>query len=187
MAKVATPSAMPPSSRGISSVPLKGASIAKRKTPSELRGEQLKRDIFVDYTDESPTSAGSSKFKKPGLFKAPRYNDTQLDDVFSAKKPRFIGASGKENVKVNLYFLPIEDVVICSSQMDWLRLTQTHPDLAGLALSRFIEEESDYEEEENAGKPNGIVVDEVIENKDNNEPPMIQVPQQPLPVDLTGT
>ncbi|XP_058739717.1 uncharacterized protein LOC131611901 [Vicia villosa] len=97
MEKVATPSAMPPSSRGISSVPLKGASIAKRKTPSELRGEQLKRDIFVDYTDESPTSAGSSKaaevgnrFKKPGLFKAPRYNDTQLDDVFSAKKPRFI-------------------------------------------------------------------------------------------------
>lgn len=37
MAKVATPSVMPPSSHGISSVPLKGASIAKRKTPSELR------------------------------------------------------------------------------------------------------------------------------------------------------
>ncbi|CAI8614973.1 unnamed protein product [Vicia faba] len=108
MAKVATPSAMPPSSHGISSVPLKGVSVAKRKTPSELRGEQLKREIFVDYTDESLTSAGSSKaveveniFKKPGLFKAPRYNDTRLDDVFSAKKPRFRNASGKENVKEN--------------------------------------------------------------------------------------
>ncbi|KAI5425230.1 uncharacterized protein LOC127125502 [Lathyrus oleraceus] len=108
MAKVATPSAMPPSSHGISSVPLKGASVAKRKTPSELRGEQLKREIFVDYTDESSTSGGSSKaaevdnrFKKPGSFRAPRYNDTRLDDVFSAKKPRYRHAFGKENVKEN--------------------------------------------------------------------------------------
>ncbi|CAK8562078.1 unnamed protein product [Lathyrus sativus] len=110
MAKVATPSVMPPSSHGISSVPLKGASVAKRKTPSELRGEQLKREIFVDYTDESSTSADSSKaaemdnrLKKPGSFRAPRYNDTRLDDVFFAKKPRYRHAYGKENVKVSLH------------------------------------------------------------------------------------
>ncbi|KAI5412643.1 ATP-dependent helicase rhp16 isoform X2 [Lathyrus oleraceus] len=40
-----------------------------------------------------------------------------------------------------------------------------------------------YIEEENAGESRSIVVDEVIENKDNNEPPMVQVPQQPLPID----
>lgn len=37
MAKVATPSSVPPSSLGIGSGPLKGGSMVKRKTPSELR------------------------------------------------------------------------------------------------------------------------------------------------------
>ncbi|RYR55525.1 hypothetical protein Ahy_A06g030724 isoform A [Arachis hypogaea] len=78
MAKVATASSVPPSSLGIGSVPLKAGSMAKRKTPSELRleivgyclveltaksyhlaamtaarGEQLKRASVVDHTDES--------------------------------------------------------------------------------------------------------------------------------------
>ncbi|XP_058776697.1 ATP-dependent helicase rhp16-like [Vicia villosa] len=53
--------------------------------------------------------------------------------------------------------------------------------------SDFEEEESDFEQE-NAGdgESSGIVVDEVIENKDNNEPPMVQVLHQPLPIDLIG-
>ncbi|KAK2364531.1 downstream neighbor of Son [Trifolium repens] len=108
MAKVATPNAMPPNSHGISSVPLKGVSIGKRKTPSELRGEQLRRESVVDLTDQSSQSTGSinatevdNRFKKPGLFRAPRYNDTRLDEVFAAKKPRFRIATGKENVKEN--------------------------------------------------------------------------------------
>ncbi|XP_058779649.1 ATP-dependent helicase rhp16-like [Vicia villosa] len=57
---------------------------------------------------------------------------------------------------------------------------------SGLILTSYEEEESDFEEEENARESSGIVVDEVIENKDNNEPPMVQVLQQPLPIDLTG-
>ncbi|XP_004494284.1 uncharacterized protein [Cicer arietinum] len=106
MAKVATPSAMPPSSHGVSSGHLKGVSVAKRKTPSELRGEQLKRESVVDLTDESHSSDGSinateadNRLKKPGLFRAPRRTDTRLDEVFAAKKPRFRIVSGKENVK----------------------------------------------------------------------------------------
>lgn len=104
MAKVATPSAMPPSSHRIRN----GVSIGKRKTPSELRGEQLKRESVVDLTDECSQSSGSAnvsevdnRFKKPGLFRAPRYNDTRLDEVFATKKPRFKIPSGKENVKEN--------------------------------------------------------------------------------------
>ncbi|XP_058779647.1 ATP-dependent helicase rhp16-like isoform X3 [Vicia villosa] len=50
--------------------------------------------------------------------------------------------------------------------------------------SDFEEEESDFEQE-NAGdgESSGIVVDQVIENKDNNEPPMVQVLHQPLPIE----
>ena len=97
---------MPPNSNGVSSATLKGVSVVKRKTPSELRGEQLKREIVVECTDEFTPPAGSSngnevdnKFKKPGLFRAPRYTDTRLDEVFAAKKPRFKIISGMENVK----------------------------------------------------------------------------------------
>jgi hypothetical protein len=45
----------------------------------------------------------TNRFKKQGLFRAPRYNDTRLDEVFAAKKPRFRIATGKENVKVSIY------------------------------------------------------------------------------------
>ncbi|KAL5082008.1 hypothetical protein RYX36_010429 [Vicia faba] len=45
----------------------------------------------------------------------------------------------------------------------------------GLILTSYAED-SDFEED-NAGESSGIVVDEVIENKDNNESPMVQVPQ----------
>jgi hypothetical protein len=44
-----------------------------------------------------------NRFKKPGLFRAPRYNDTRLDEVFAAKRPGFRFATGKENVKVSIY------------------------------------------------------------------------------------
>jgi hypothetical protein len=49
MAKVATPNAMPPNSHGISSVPLKGVSIGKRKTPSELRVSFRAHNIHCNF------------------------------------------------------------------------------------------------------------------------------------------
>lgn len=90
---------------------IKGRTMAKRKTPSELRGEQLTRANVVDLTDESqPSSAVSinateagNGIKKSGMFRAPRYTGTRLDEVFAAKKPRFRTVSGKENVKENPY------------------------------------------------------------------------------------
>lgn len=80
--------AAPPSSRGISSM-------FRRKTPSELRGEQLKRESVEDITDddddddEVSPSAGSAK-------------DTQLiGEVVSAKKSMFRVVS-KEQTSSNL-------------------------------------------------------------------------------------
>ncbi|KAK7396798.1 hypothetical protein VNO78_17957 [Psophocarpus tetragonolobus] len=109
MAKVAKPTSVPPSSHRIGSGPLKSGSVAKKKTPSELRGELLKRASVVDLTDESPpplaeptkTTEVDNGFKKPGLWRAPRYTDTRVDEVFAAKKLRFKIASGKENAKEN--------------------------------------------------------------------------------------
>ncbi|KAJ1390671.1 hypothetical protein SESBI_37268 [Sesbania bispinosa] len=57
MAKVATPNSVPPSSHRL---PLKDGTMAKRKTPSELRGEQLKRASAVDLTDQSPPPLAGS-------------------------------------------------------------------------------------------------------------------------------
>ncbi|XP_027914940.1 protein downstream neighbor of Son [Vigna unguiculata] len=97
MAKVAKPS-----SHRIGSGPM-----VKKKTPSELRGELLKRASFVDNNAESPplladpakTTGVSNGLKRTGLWKPPRYTDTRVDEVFAAKKPRFKIASGKENAK----------------------------------------------------------------------------------------
>ncbi|XP_015969241.1 uncharacterized protein LOC107492705 [Arachis duranensis] len=107
MAKVATASSVPPSSLGIGSVPLKAGSMAKRKTPSELRGEQLKRASVVDHTDESSqpsanltnTAGVGKRPKRLGLTGAPRYVETRVDGVFPAKKSRFRVVSGKDNAK----------------------------------------------------------------------------------------
>ncbi|KAL1353485.1 protein downstream neighbor of Son [Arachis ipaensis] len=107
MAKVATASSVPPSSLGIGSVPLKAGSMAKRKTPSELRGEQLKRASVVDHTDESSqpsanltnTAGVEKRPKRLGLTGAPRYVETRVDGVFPAKKSRFRVVSGKDNAK----------------------------------------------------------------------------------------
>lgn len=46
---------------------------------------------------------GRRGFKKQGSFETPRYTDTQLDEVFAAKKSRFRVASGKENAKVIIF------------------------------------------------------------------------------------
>ncbi|GAU28987.1 hypothetical protein TSUD_391880 [Trifolium subterraneum] len=53
------------------------------------QGEKLKPESVVDLTDQSSQSTGSinatdadNRYKKPGLFRAPRYNETRLDEVF---------------------------------------------------------------------------------------------------------
>ncbi|TKY61886.1 downstream neighbor of Son [Spatholobus suberectus] len=109
MAKVAKPSSVPPSSHRIGSGPLKSGSMVKKKTPSELRGELLKRASVVGVTDESPSplpdptknTEVDNGFRKTGLWRNPRYTDTRVDEVFAAKKPRFKISSGKENAKEN--------------------------------------------------------------------------------------
>ncbi|XP_062112345.1 uncharacterized protein LOC133823532 isoform X2 [Humulus lupulus] len=105
MAKVAPPSSLPPTSLQIGRGAIKGAPMIKRKTPSELRGEQLKRINVVEIIDESPapllgsTSEGNNSLKKPELSRNPKYIDTRLDELYPAKKSRFRTASGKENAK----------------------------------------------------------------------------------------
>ncbi|CAH9098910.1 unnamed protein product [Cuscuta epithymum] len=67
----------------------------KRKTPSELRGEQLKRKTIEEHIDESPDSVidcarktdwvipGS---KKANLPKNPRYINTKMNELYPVKK-----------------------------------------------------------------------------------------------------
>ncbi|XP_028784777.1 uncharacterized protein LOC114740738 isoform X2 [Neltuma alba] len=109
MAKVVAPSSLLHRSHLIGSGPRNSDTMMKRKTPSELRGEQLKRAsaATVDLTDESPLPLSSTSndvdngLKRPGLSRNPKFIDTRVDDVFPAKKSRFRMTSGKENAKEN--------------------------------------------------------------------------------------
>ncbi|KAI6696566.1 hypothetical protein NL676_016685 [Syzygium grande] len=80
----------------------------RRKTPSELRGEQLKRVNVIELVDESAAplldslnnnASTNDGLKKPEVFKLPRYIDTRVNEVYPAKKSRFKMSSLKENVK----------------------------------------------------------------------------------------
>ncbi|KAK4371729.1 hypothetical protein RND71_007113 [Anisodus tanguticus] len=81
----------------------------KRKTPSELRGEQLKRKNIVELVDESTVSDGgpmSGVFPGPkrcDVLKNPRYVDTRVDELFPARKSsiRLKLVSRKESGKEN--------------------------------------------------------------------------------------
>ncbi|PIA54198.1 hypothetical protein AQUCO_00900626v1 [Aquilegia coerulea] len=111
MAKVAFPGSYSsnslPYERGASKV--QGGATMKRKTPSELRGEQLKRRTCPAKVDEPSASWLCSEknngemvsSKKPDTPKIPRYIDTRVDDVYPARKPnnRLILLNRKENVK----------------------------------------------------------------------------------------
>ncbi|PON44937.1 Donson [Parasponia andersonii] len=110
MAKVAKPSSVPSTSLQIGGGAIKVAPMVKRKTPSELRGEQLKRMNAIEIVDESPAPVlGSTRqafphelnngLKKPELSRNPRYIDTHMDELYPAKKSRFRMLSGKENAK----------------------------------------------------------------------------------------
>ncbi|XP_047318863.1 protein downstream neighbor of Son-like isoform X2 [Impatiens glandulifera] len=81
----------------------------KRKTISELRGEQLKRKRIVELVDESPPSSLHSKANggsiseanKPDLPKVPRFVNTRMNEVYPARKSS-IPLSAKQTNKINI-------------------------------------------------------------------------------------
>lgn len=105
MAKVAKPSSVPSASLQIGGGAIKVGPLVKRKTPSELRGEQLKRMNPVEIVDESlaPLFASTDEVnngpKNVQPSRNPRYIDTRMDELYPAKKSRFRILPGKENAK----------------------------------------------------------------------------------------
>ncbi|XP_020589083.1 protein downstream neighbor of Son-like [Phalaenopsis equestris] len=79
----------------------------KRKTPSELRGEQLKRKNGVIHSDEKiakmllSESGADNELKKPEWIKAPRYIDTRVSEVYPVRKSSeiFRVLRGKDKIK----------------------------------------------------------------------------------------
>lgn len=111
MAKVATHASMPPTALRYGDDRLKVGSgnKAKRKTPSELRGEQLKRRSAVEFVDDPipPLSNSLNEIhglKKPDPPKNPRYIETRMDGIFPVRKPtcRLKMLSGKTTTKENI-------------------------------------------------------------------------------------
>ncbi|CAN1306822.1 hypothetical protein LINPERPRIM_LOCUS26908 [Linum perenne] len=99
MAKVAPPG------------PLSVGLMAKRKTPSELRGEQLRRTSLAELLGDSQSQTSNDSFmasegddgvKKPDAFRNPKYTNTRLYELYPVKKPRLRMLNVKENVKVCL-------------------------------------------------------------------------------------
>lgn len=110
MAKVA----LPGGSLGSVDVQIGGAAAAltdgtmvKRKTPSELRGEQLRRKKVIEIVDESPAPLGSKNngiemdngLRKPDASRTPRYINTRMDEVYPVKKSRLRMLSVKDSAK----------------------------------------------------------------------------------------
>ncbi|XP_022747444.1 protein downstream neighbor of Son-like isoform X2 [Durio zibethinus] len=104
MAKVAH-GALTSTSLQIGGDALKVGLTVKRKTPSELRGEQLRQTNIAELVNKSLASSSASEMdnglQKPDLPRNPRYIDTRMDGVYPAKKSRFKLLSGKENAKEN--------------------------------------------------------------------------------------
>ncbi|CAM8976825.1 unnamed protein product [Rhodiola kirilowii] len=99
MAKVVSRYTIP-----VEALQLGGGSQMKRKTPSELRGEQLKRKNVIEIIDESAAPLldsfkRMSGIKKPDFPNKPKYIDTHLGDIYQVKKSRLQLLSGKEKVK----------------------------------------------------------------------------------------
>uniref|UniRef100_A0A7C9AAC4 Uncharacterized protein n=1 Tax=Opuntia streptacantha TaxID=393608 RepID=A0A7C9AAC4_OPUST len=86
---------------------MKARAVVKRKTPSELRGEQLKRRIVAEAVHESHAPLAQrevdSVIKKSDGTKNTRYAGTRLDEVYSSIKPtsRLSLLSVKSNSKEN--------------------------------------------------------------------------------------
>ncbi|ESQ44995.1 hypothetical protein EUTSA_v10010226mg [Eutrema salsugineum] len=83
-----------------------GGPKGKRKTPTELRGEQLKRTSFVDQAKESfdalrpcKSTERENGLKKQDLLRNPKYIEMRMDELYPVKKARPWMLSGKENFK----------------------------------------------------------------------------------------
>ncbi|KAF9595430.1 hypothetical protein IFM89_000348 [Coptis chinensis] len=93
MAKVAVPGSLPSNSLHFGRPqPATATATMKRKTPSELRDEQLKRRSCATTMDALLTShkiTGGTvcTTKRPDTSKCPRYIDTRVDEVFPVRKP----------------------------------------------------------------------------------------------------
>ncbi|KAJ0245745.1 hypothetical protein HA466_0181680 [Hirschfeldia incana] len=93
MAKVVAPG---------TSLQMNGVPKAKRKTPAELRGEQLKRTCFVDQAKESFDALRPCKSTERGNgLKNPKYIEMRMNELYPVKKSRLCLPSGKENSKEN--------------------------------------------------------------------------------------
>lgn len=128
---------------------------AKRKTPSELRGEQLKRKKIVELVDESlepalgslqNTNGGSCGLKKPDSSKNPRYIDTRMDELFPVRKNsiRLRLLSRKENAEVNI---PVKQTVsmkssFVNSELDYKRRPPISCPEASLASTAMAKDEA---------------------------------------------
>lgn len=110
MAKVANHGPLSSNGLHFEGGPSKLTSALKRKTPSELRGEQLKRANVAEFVDESltneidfqKTSTGvKCGFQKPDSSKIPKYVDTRMDALYPARKnsTRLRLLSKKEELK----------------------------------------------------------------------------------------
>lgn len=96
MAKVAAPGGLLGSVTvqigGGGAASLTDGPMVRRKTPSELRGEQLKRTKVLEIVDESPMGSKNNSCavdngpRKPDASRTPRYIDTRMDEVYPAKK-----------------------------------------------------------------------------------------------------
>ncbi|KAG7560874.1 hypothetical protein ISN45_Aa05g023510 [Arabidopsis thaliana x Arabidopsis arenosa] len=103
MVKVVAPSSSLQTTGGSKAAPK-----AKRKTPSELRGEQLKRTAFVDQAKEAfdalrpcKSAEKDNGLKKQELSKNPKYIEMRMDELYPVKKARPWMLFGKENSKEN--------------------------------------------------------------------------------------
>ncbi|MQL81475.1 hypothetical protein Taro_013920 [Colocasia esculenta] len=79
--------------------------MSKRKTPSELRGEQLKRRTHETSADLHVADAVRG-CKKPESLKIPKYIDTRVDEIYPVKKfsDRLKMLHGKEKSKDTFLF-----------------------------------------------------------------------------------
>ncbi|KAF5185854.1 downstream neighbor of Son [Thalictrum thalictroides] len=107
MAKVAFPGSLSsnslPYERDASKV--QGAATMKRKTPSELRDEQLRRKVdepSASWFCYEKNIEGMVASINPDASKMPRYIDTRVDEVYPARKSsnRLTLLKRKENVKI---------------------------------------------------------------------------------------
>ncbi|KAK9162351.1 hypothetical protein Syun_003253 [Stephania yunnanensis] len=112
MAEVAIAGSISSSSMAFERGAAKVRAGTKRKTPSELREDQLRRNICAASTVESSSSLlvsnkdirGFRCVKKPETSKIPRNVDVRVDEVFPVKKcsDMFRMSHGKEKVKQRL-------------------------------------------------------------------------------------